>query len=399
MNHSHYSNTNKKSDQQENQNNKRKVAPATIRSCQGNKLNHDDSKCKSQETVDDKHIYTNCLYHTILKKKTKHAHGIGMITRRDKKKNDSRFQSCPICLKTFPIHAIERHASLCTTGPTNDDASYQDPISSNCVVVPYSSNKYDHTVIKTDRETTSCTVQTSLVDEVSIEDVHVIQKWKDILKHDKQQSNTNHKSSSQRLSNNEPLPGLFIFEDFITPQEEEEIISMLDGKGSHADSFLTWKASKFNGKHAGKRWGVHCSLKDRKVYPQDTPLPPLLLNLINAKIRQLQEMKGCIPNEANAIDYRQKNGDYLKNHVDDRQLSKEPIANLSLAGDCFMTFRLERHSAPDHFPKVQKVLIKRRTLQVLTSNARYDYSHGIDNEDLLDERRISITMRESPLRM
>lgn len=399
MNHLHYNNTNKKSNQKENQDNKRKVAaPATIRSRQGNNLlnTNDNSKGSSQETFDDKHNYTNCLYNTILNKKTNHAHGIGMITRRNEKKNESRFQSCPICLKTFPIHAIERHAALCTTGPTNDDdADYQDPISSNCIV-PY--DKCDNAVIKTDCETTSCTVQTSLVDKVSIEDVDVIQKWKDILKHDKQ-SNPNHKSSSQSLSNNQPLPGLFIFEDFITPQEEEEIISMLDGKGSHADSFLSWKPSKFNGKHAGKRWGVHCSLKDRKVYPQDTPLPPLLLNLINARIRVLQEMKGCIPNEANAIDYRQKNGDYLKNHVDDRQLSKEPIANLSLAGDCFMTFRLERHSAPDHFPKVQKVLLKRRTLQVLTSNARYDYSHGIDNEDLLDERRISITMRESPLRM
>jgi alkylated DNA repair protein alkB family protein 4 len=139
-------------------------------------------------------------------------------------------------------------------------------------------------------------------------------------------------------------------------------------------------------------------LRDRKVYPQDNPLPPLLLNLID-RISQLQIMKGCVPNEANAIDYHKKNGDYLKNHVDDRQLSKEPIANLSLAGDCFMTFRLERHTAPQHFPKERKVLLKRRTLQILTSNARYDYSHGIQNEYLLSDRRISITMRESPLSM
>ena len=104
-------------------------------------------------------------------------------------------------------------------------------------------------------------------------------------------------------------------------------------------------------------------------------------------------MKGYAPNEANAIDYRRAKGDYLKSHVDDRQLSKEIIANLSLAGDCYMTFQREKPPTECE----QKVLLKRRTLQVLTGSARYDYTHGIRNEDLLSDRRISVTMRESPL--
>jgi len=46
---------------------------------------------------------------------------------------------------------------------------------------------------------------------------------------------------------------------------------------------------------------------------------------------------------------------------------------------------------------VVKVLLKRRTLQILTGDARYNFSHGIKNEDLMSSSRISITMRESPL--
>jgi hypothetical protein len=46
--------------------------------------------------------------------------------------------------------------------------------------------------------------------------------------------------------------------------------------------------------------------------------------------------------------------------------------------------------------KEKRVLLKRGTLQVLTGNAGYDFSHAIANSDLLSDRRVSVTMRESP---
>ncbi|PNH07326.1 hypothetical protein TSOC_006221 [Tetrabaena socialis] len=39
-----------------------------------------------------------------------------------------------------------------------------------------------------------------------------------------------------------------------------------------------------------------------------------------------------------------------------------------------------------------------RTLQILTRTARYSWTHAIAAEDVLDERRVSITFRHSPLR-
>ena len=187
----------------------------------------------------------------------------------------------------------------------------------------------------------------------------------------------------------EPIPGLFMFYNFISPDEEQTLLKFLDHEGR-------WRFSKFNGNNIGKRWGVHCNLRDRRVDAPEIPLPEVLKDLIFPKLARIAQMKGCIPNEANSIDYRRKQGHWLHPHVDDRKLSKEPIANLSLAGDCTMTFRnvgkhrnLAASEYRNHLP--------RRCLQILTGAARYDFSHGISHADLASDRRVSITMRESPL--
>lgn len=196
----------------------------------------------------------------------------------------------------------------------------------------------------------------------------------------------------------EPIPGLLLFEDFITMEEECRIMAELDSIEQ-----LPWKRSSFNGQHHGKRWGVHCNLRERKVTPPDNPLPPCLTDLVIPRLmRQIEALTISSitaapwnPNEANAIDYCQAEGDYLKSHVDDRKLSKEPIANLSLAGDCIMTFTTVKPNISPHTS--HRVRLPRRCLQVLTGPARYSYAHGIAVQDILSPRRVSITMRESPL--
>lgn len=215
-----------------------------------------------------------------------------------------------------------------------------------------------------------------------------------------------HKEQQQLKRNNElcapkrcsePIPGLFLFEEFITEEEEREIMAQLDGESdSHRHEFLPWNTCHFNGTHDGKRWGVHCNLRDRKVSAPENPLPDFVQRLLIPKLKTLPQMMGCIPNEANAIDYRRHKRHWLDAHVDDRKLSREPIANISIAGDCVMTFR---NVAPNRNTAAseQRVLLKRRTLQILTGKARYDFSHGIAHKDLLSDRRVSVTMRESPL--
>jgi alkylated DNA repair dioxygenase AlkB len=189
----------------------------------------------------------------------------------------------------------------------------------------------------------------------------------------------------------QPIPGLYLYHDFITEQEEELISQQLENEPS-----LPWLPSRFNGKNMGKRWGVHCNLRDRRVDAPEHPLPDWFQTILLPKLKHLPPMKGCIPNEANAIEYRRCEGHWLQSHVDDRKLSREPIANISLKGDCYMTYTnqaLNRNLAASK----ERVWLPRRCLQILTGTARYDFAHGIDHADLVSDRRVSVTMRESPL--
>lgn len=297
----------------------------------------------------------------------------------------SRFQCCPICSRSLPFHLIETHAASCT-GEISDAAFHE--IHPTPSLFP--------TAVIMDR---SPVVRGNLHQKEEVKN-----QWRDILQ-SKASTEKNGCDDAQSYQSMEGLPGLHIFEEFISEEEEEAIIRHLDHTRkttTTADTAaidLPWKSSKFNGRHHGKRWGVHCDLRHRKVRPGTDPLPSWIVSIVT-RIQELRCMDGCAPNEANAIDYRRVNGDHLKSHVDDRQLSKEPIANLSLAGDCRMLFRHEQRGGGqrgDSWPMERRVMLKRRTLQVITGRARYDYSHGIENQDLLSDRRLSITMRESPL--
>jgi alkylated DNA repair dioxygenase AlkB len=191
------------------------------------------------------------------------------------------------------------------------------------------------------------------------------------------------------LPYSEPIPGLFVFEKIITLGEEADLLHMLDFEDS-----LPWKFSRFNGISYGKRWGVHCNLRDRRVDSPQHPLPQAVQDFIQTKLTKVKEtlktknahLKDFQPNEANAIDYRRREKHWLMAHVDDRQLSKEPIANLSLAGDCVMTFRNQKRIPAQQQQQqqpemVHRILLKRGTLMILTRKARYDYSHEIGNID------------------
>lgn len=349
----------------------------------------------------------------------------------------SRFQMCPICNKSFPFHSIQRHASMCEFEPSPVSSSLKQRIAEpELKQTQMKKSKPKLTGLRTSHHDIKPVFNK---EEVKDEWKKVFSQKSTNLRHDDSDQQEEADSSPSEYS--QPLPGLFIFKDFISEEDEKNIMKTLDfydyiETGENNKRKNVWKQTSFNGKHRGKQYGAVCSLRDRKVSAPEHPLPSCIQTMMsNVKTKLLdtvlvQEEKLIKPtqfkklttyvtnlkmNEANAIDYRKKNGDYLRKHVDDRQLSKEIIANVSLAGDCYMTFELEKKNkamvSSSFLPQQRngrgrsstgvevkkKILLERRTLQILTGSSRYDYSHAIANEDLLSERRISITMRESPL--
>ena len=182
------------------------------------------------------------------------------------------------------------------------------------------------------------------------------------------------------------MSGHFLIENFIDEEEERRIVEFLD-----EDVTRPWKDSSFNGAHEGKKYGVEVSLLKRTVGPAVAPIPKILRDLVIAKFATSHEtLRRFAPNECNAISYRKDLGSTLTPHCDDRQLSSDILVNLSLLGNCTMTYIHEK------FPeKKVDVFLPRRSLQIQSGSTRYDYMHSISNENLHDPRRVSVTFRES----
>jgi len=368
----------------------------------------------------------------------------------------SRFGVCPICELSFPLHLLHQHTEVCIDlcSTENKKEAEKAKISDNeqidfeknleardsnaKITKIFENEEKKHLDCDTPSGKNNKENESKCDDEIkklSNENENEVKEnvdcwWKRTrLSHIDRTGFQleNRQNSISYIS--EPVPGLFVYEDFITEEEERIILAALDDNQDrytlphNMENIIKhnltdgqpvqnpWKSCNFNGKHFGKRWGVHCNPRDRRVSAPQHPLPPFLTQTILPRLRLLEifinnrinnkrlfsKRSKCSlenANEANAIDYRRKMGHSLTPHVDDRQMSKEPIANISLAGDCYMTFtNVKEKIAPDE----KKVLLKRRTLQILTGSSRYDYSHGIKNSDILSDRRVSITIRESPL--
>eukprot|EP00249_Psilotum_nudum_P005933 c19334_g1_i1 orf=204-1418(+) len=181
--------------------------------------------------------------------------------------------------------------------------------------------------------------------------------------------------------------GHLVVENFISPEEEDHLICCLD-----MDFRNPWKLKTFNGCHRGKAYGAVTDLKRRKVQPAVFEMPSFLDPIIERMNASIPCLKEFCPNEMNSIEYCKEEGHWLKPHVDDRQLSGNILVNLSLCGACKMTYERERG------PKERyKVFLKRQSLQVLTGESRYNFTHSIQNQDLLGPRRVSLTFRQTVL--
>lgn len=191
------------------------------------------------------------------------------------------------------------------------------------------------------------------------------------------------------------LAGHLVIRDFLSPAQEAEVLARVE------ETAPPWAPSNFNGRHMGKNWGV------RMYYGLGVdggpPLPGWLAELA-FQIRAAHPLLASFsPNHVNAIEYVVQRGDYLKAHVDDRQLSSGLIVNVSLAGDCVMTYAPEewrgRGAKGGGAPAApSRVPLPRRCLQVQSGASRYAYTHGIAHGDLTGPRRVSLTFRESPVK-
>lgn len=132
---------------------------------------------------------------------------------------------------------------------------------------------------------------------------------------------------------NPNVPGLFLIESFLSPDEELALVAELD-----ASRVPRWKVSTFNGVCFGMRWGVITDLGARTVRrpdvatgeaalpsPATSELGKVIAKIAAVDVGKLARMQRRIdgkpvwtPNECNANDYYRKKGHELRAREDSR---------------------------------------------------------------------------------
>jgi alkylated DNA repair protein alkB family protein 4 len=238
------------------------------------------------------------------------------------------------------------------------------------------------------------------------------------------------------------VPGLYLIEDFITEEEEDFLSKQLEDADLHS-----WKPSAFNGhcmtkyfskpqldgasssgsggsssnflKSGGGGGAVKKSLNTftadtiaKEIDASNVNEMPLFLQPVVARFQAMlarwsrtelsPELRNFAPNECNANLYYRAQKDYLKPHFDDRARSGPMLVNLSLAGEAKMTYKIppppgsgygNGNGGNTNAPV--EVVLPRRSLQLVTKAARYSYTHEIKAQHILNEKRISVTWRQS----
>ncbi|ORZ22322.1 hypothetical protein BCR42DRAFT_405939 [Absidia repens] len=185
------------------------------------------------------------------------------------------------------------------------------------------------------------------------------------------------------------IPGLSLITDFITEEEEENLIYHINqgqwcGLGISPNPEL---------KRRTQQYGHLFSYRYRKVLEEYGELPDFVKSIVQ-RIMSNQLMP-IHPNHLLVNEYNEGQG--IMPHIDAPALFGPAILSLSLLSACIMKFM-----NPSNGHQVD-VVLPRRSIVVLTGDARYNYKHGI-SKDLMEtapdgqviqrKQRVSFTFRQ-----
>lgn len=176
------------------------------------------------------------------------------------------------------------------------------------------------------------------------------------------------------------INGLSYIPDWITPDEEVELISIIDQQPWNTDL-------KRRVQHYGYAYDYKARNVTRDLYLGALPdwLQPLVQKLASDGLFQ------AVPDQVIINEYLAGQG--ISPHIDCIPCFGKTIASLSLCSPCVMDFYkdTEKHS----------LMLERRSLLVLSHSTRYEWQHGIagrktdkhNGQTMHRMRRLSLTFR------
>lgn len=180
---------------------------------------------------------------------------------------------------------------------------------------------------------------------------------------------------------NSIINGLLYQDDFLSVEEEKVIISEIDN--AVWDTNLKRRVQHYGYMYDYKKKNIDQDLKIGK-------LPDWLLAL-ESKIRAIFNLDNSFDQ---VIINEYEPGQGISNHIDCIPCFEDIIISISLLSSCVMQFSKDEEK--------QEILLKPRSILLLSGEARYNWKHGIKavkNDKWLNtiiprERRISITFRK-----
>lgn len=185
------------------------------------------------------------------------------------------------------------------------------------------------------------------------------------------------------------VDGIFILKDFLSEVEENQLLEGLDG--------LPWDTSQ-----SGRRkqnFGPKCNFKKRRLRLGDFKGFPFVSKFVIDKFENVDILKGFQTIEQCSLEYDPSRGASIDAHIDDCWIWGERIITVNLLSDSVLTltkypepadnqkynlFLAPETRRPDSLPDnvLVRIPMPRRSLLVLTGEARYRWEHQIFRDDI-----------------
>ncbi|KAJ8275739.1 hypothetical protein COCON_G00074910 [Conger conger] len=176
-----------------------------------------------------------------------------------------------------------------------------------------------------------------------------------------------------------PFPGVLLWENFISEEEERDLINSMDQDA--------WKESQSGRKK--QDFGPKVNFKKQRVHVGTFSGLPAVSRKIVLRMSQEPLLQGFHPVEQCNLDYSPQRGSAIDPHLDDSWLWGERLVTVNLLSDTVVTMSC------DEGQREVRVCVSfpRRSLLVLHGQARHTWKHAIHRQDIR-QRRVCSTFRE-----
>ncbi|XP_072738110.1 alpha-ketoglutarate-dependent dioxygenase alkB homolog 4 [Ciconia boyciana] len=222
-----------------------------------------------------------------------------------------------------------------------------------------------------------------------------------------------------------PFPGVFLTEEFISEDEESEIVELMDRDD--------WKPSQSGRKK--QDYGPKVNFKKQRLKAGSFTGLPSFSKKIVAQMKACSVLGGFLPVEQCNLDYMPERGSAIDPHFDDWWLWGERLVSLNLLSKTVLSMSCDSEDSIELFPTFSKengqlsppgsftqtsacknsgkegtncilsprlvpskevtvaIHLPQRSLVVLYGDARYKWKHAIYRKHI-EHRRICVTFRE-----